>query len=128
MQHPPRMGPETAAWVESVGSPRHVRVRIGSRVKKSLAQSQQWTKPKSPAPIPEPAVAAILAAFDRYEIVGMPEAHRLKEAEDFIVSLIRSWIWVYLMNLHKSRKKLFWFTQILLPLMAIVFVGPLISR
>jgi hypothetical protein len=32
------------------------------------------------------------------------------------------------MNPHKLRKKLFWFTQILLPLMVIVFMGPLISR
>jgi hypothetical protein len=31
------------------------------------------------------------------------------------------------MNLHGFRKKLFWFTQISLPLMVIVFVGPLIS-
>jgi hypothetical protein len=33
-----------------------------------------------------------------------------------------------MMNLHKLRKKLFWFTQILLALVVIVFVGPLISR
>jgi hypothetical protein len=32
------------------------------------------------------------------------------------------------MNFDRSRKKLFWFTQVLLPLMVIVFVGPLISR
>jgi len=32
------------------------------------------------------------------------------------------------MNLPRLRKKLFWFTQILLPLVVIVFVGPLINR
>jgi hypothetical protein len=32
------------------------------------------------------------------------------------------------MNLNKLRKKLFWLTQILLPLVVIVFVGPLIGR
>jgi hypothetical protein len=32
------------------------------------------------------------------------------------------------MSLHKLREKLFWFTQILLPLIAIVFVELLISR
>ena len=32
------------------------------------------------------------------------------------------------MNLHRLRKKLLWFTQILLPLVVIVFVGPLINR
>lgn len=30
------------------------------------------------------------------------------------------------MDLHGLRKKLFWFTQILWPLIGIVFVGPLI--
>jgi len=33
-----------------------------------------------------------------------------------------------MLNLHRSRKKLFWFTEVLLPLMVIVFAGLLISR
>jgi len=41
-------------------------------------------------PIPEPAVPAILAAFDKYEVVGMPVAHGLKDVDDFILSLIRT--------------------------------------
>jgi hypothetical protein len=41
-------------------------------------------------PIPEPAVPAILAAFDKYEVVAMPEAHGLKDLDDFILSLIRN--------------------------------------
>jgi hypothetical protein len=41
-------------------------------------------------PRPEPAVPAILAAFDKYEVVGMPEAHGMKDVDDFILSLIRN--------------------------------------
>ena len=35
-------------------------------------------------------MAAILAAFDKYEVVGMPEAHGMKDVDDFILSLIRT--------------------------------------
>ena len=38
---------------------------------------------------PEPAIPAILAAFDRYEVVAMPEAHGNKDLDDFILALIR---------------------------------------
>ncbi|MEG9436240.1 hypothetical protein JAO29_08690 [Edaphobacter sp. HDX4] len=41
-------------------------------------------------PKPEPAVAAIFAAFDQYEVVGMPEAHGMKDIDDFLLSLIRN--------------------------------------
>ncbi len=55
------------------------------------AQTQpQQTKPAGLEPTPEPAVFAILAAFDKYEVVGMPEAHGLKDVDDFILSLIRN--------------------------------------
>jgi hypothetical protein len=39
---------------------------------------------------PEPATAAILAAFDKYEVVGLPAAHGMKDLDDFILSLIRN--------------------------------------
>jgi hypothetical protein len=51
----------------------------------ALAQTQQ-TKPA----IPEPATAAILAAFDNYEVVALPAAHGMKDLDDFIPSLIRN--------------------------------------
>ncbi|HEX3684228.1 MAG TPA: hypothetical protein VHU83_16965 [Bryobacteraceae bacterium] len=38
----------------------------------------------------EPAVPAILAAFDKYEVVAMPAAHGDKDLDDFILSLIRN--------------------------------------
>ena len=39
---------------------------------------------------PYPAQSAVLAAFDKYEVVGMPEAHGLKDLDDFILALVRS--------------------------------------
>lgn len=56
----------------------------------SMAQAQQQAKPTGSDPSPEPAVPAILAAFDKYEVVGMPEAHGFKDQDDFILSLIRN--------------------------------------
>jgi hypothetical protein len=47
-------------------------------------------KPAGAEPKPEPAVSAILAAFDKYEVVGMPEAHGMKDLDDFILLLIRN--------------------------------------
>ena len=52
------------------------------------AQAQS-ARPAGVALRPEPAVAAILAAFDKYEVVGMPEGHGMKDVDDFILSLIR---------------------------------------
>lgn len=53
------------------------------------AQTQQ-AKPPDTEAIAEPAIPAILAAFDKYEVVGMLEAHGLKDVDDFIFSLIRN--------------------------------------
>ncbi len=39
---------------------------------------------------PQPAIPAILSAFDKYEVVAMPEAHGDKDLDDFILSLIRN--------------------------------------
>jgi hypothetical protein len=56
----------------------------------SRAQMQQQVKPTGSEPTPEPAVAAILAIFDKYEVVAIPEAHGGKDVDDFILSLIRT--------------------------------------
>jgi len=45
--------------------------------------------PKQSAATPEPAIPAILALFDRYEVVAMPEAHGDKDLDDFILALVR---------------------------------------
>lgn len=53
------------------------------------AQTQQsHTKPAEP--IPQPAISAILAAFDKYEVVAMPQGHGMQDLNDFILSLIRN--------------------------------------
>jgi hypothetical protein len=56
----------------------------------SLAQTQQHPKLTNSEPTAEPAVPAILAAFDMYEVVAMPAEHGIKDLDDFIFSLIRN--------------------------------------
>src|SRR5689334_17773386 len=43
----------------------------------------------SAAPRPQPAIPAILAAFDTHDLVGMPAAHGLKDLDDLILTLVR---------------------------------------
>ena len=54
------------------------------------ADTQQSRGSVRTEPMPEPALPAILAAFDKYEVVGMPEAHGLKDLDDFILLLLRN--------------------------------------
>jgi hypothetical protein len=54
------------------------------------APTLEQAKPTGSNPIPEPAIPAILAAFDKYEVVGLPAAHGFKDADDFILTLIRN--------------------------------------
>jgi hypothetical protein len=49
----------------------------------------QQTIPKGRDPKPEDATRAILAAFDKYEVVGMDAAHGNKDLDDLILHLIR---------------------------------------
>src|ERR1700731_2966652 len=53
-------------------------------------QNQHEPKPAGADRVPEPSIPAILAAFDKYEVVAMPEAHGLKDIDDFILLLIRN--------------------------------------
>ena len=54
------------------------------------AQKPLQAKPPGAEPIPEPAIPAILAAFDKYEVVAMPEGEGWQDQSDFILTLIRS--------------------------------------
>jgi hypothetical protein len=54
------------------------------------AISRAQAQPTGSEPVPEPAVSAILAAFDKYEIVALPESHGMKDIDDFIFALIRN--------------------------------------
>jgi hypothetical protein len=56
----------------------------------AAALARQQTKASGAEPLLEPAIQGILAAFDRYEVVAMPEAHDQKDLDDFILSLIRT--------------------------------------
>src|SRR5436190_8784353 len=46
--------------------------------------------PQAEDPRPQDATQAILAAFDKYEVVGMHSAHGGKDVDDYILSLIRN--------------------------------------
>ena len=54
------------------------------------SQTQKRANPKGSEPISEPAIPAILAAFDKYEVVAMPEDHGLKDLDDLIFALVRN--------------------------------------
>jgi hypothetical protein len=54
------------------------------------AQTQQQIRQTGSEPVPEPAVPAILGAFDKYEVVAMPQGHGVQDLNDFILSLIRN--------------------------------------
>jgi hypothetical protein len=55
----------------------------------AYGQTQQGNT-KGAEPIPHPAISAILAAFDKYEVVAMPQGHGMQDLNDFILSLIRN--------------------------------------
>jgi hypothetical protein len=50
----------------------------------------QAPNPKGSNPKPGDAERAVLAAFDKYEVVGMSAAHGNKDPDDFILHLIRN--------------------------------------
>src|SRR5690348_16650652 len=54
----------------------------------ALTHAQPMSDRKEP--VAEPAVPAILAAFDNYDLVGMPAAHGLKDLDDLILTLVRN--------------------------------------
>jgi hypothetical protein len=55
----------------------------------AYAQTQQG-ETKGADPIPQPAISAILAAFDKYEVVAMPSGHGMQDLNDLVFSLIRN--------------------------------------
>src|SRR5216117_3987415 len=54
------------------------------------ARTLQSARPTGADPKPESALPAILAAFDKYEVVAMPQGHGLQDLDDFILTLIRT--------------------------------------
>src|SRR5258708_15671573 len=53
-------------------------------------QTQAVNKPEAADPTPQPAASAILSAFDKSEVVAMPQGHGMQALSDFILSLIRN--------------------------------------
>ena len=56
----------------------------------AYGQTQAANNPEAADATPQPAVSAILSAFDKYEVVAMPQGHGMQDLNDFIVSLIRN--------------------------------------
>jgi hypothetical protein len=84
------------AWRESPGLCRVIRLFLAALIflmamipAISYAETQQ-SKPAGADAIPEPAIPAILAAFDKYMVVGMPEGHGMEDEDHFILSLVRN--------------------------------------
>src|SRR4026207_849376 len=53
-----------------------------------LAAAQQLT-PQARNPRPEPAIPAILAAFDTFQVVAIGDYHIDQEIKNFVLSLVR---------------------------------------
>ena len=49
----------------------------------AFAQTQQG-ETKGADPLAQPAISAILAAFDKYEVVAMPQGHGMQDLNDFV--------------------------------------------
>ena len=58
-------------------------------VVQSSYDGQPSTTPKRNDPHPEDPTKAVLAAFDKYEVVGMGAGHGYKDGDDLILHLIR---------------------------------------
>ena len=54
------------------------------------ACAQSPSPSKLADPVPEPAIPAILAAFDKYEVVAIPQGHGMQDLDNLIFSLIRN--------------------------------------
>ena len=53
----------------------------------AYGQTRAANKPEPAEATPQPAVSAILSAFDKYEIVAMPQGHGMQDLNNFILSL-----------------------------------------
>src|SRR5258708_39611092 len=56
----------------------------------AYSQMHASNKPEAADATPQPAVSAILSAFDKYEVVAMPQGHGMQDLNDFVFSLIRN--------------------------------------
>src|SRR5262245_15900976 len=54
------------------------------------AAADEPGQPRGANPRPQAAIPAVLAAFDKFDVVGMPAAHGSKDLDDFILALVRA--------------------------------------
>jgi hypothetical protein len=64
--------------------------RVQSPSPASATADVQPPNPKGSDPRPEDAMKALLAAFDRYEVVGMSAAHGNQDLDNFILDFLRN--------------------------------------
>src|SRR6516162_7126568 len=77
----------SAAFMDCVPSLAQEKMAIGGPGQEMVVERPNIT---GTDPKPQDATKAILAAFDKYEVVGMGAAHRNKDLDDFILRLIRN--------------------------------------
>ena len=77
----------SAAFMDCVPSLAQEKMAIGGPGQEMVVERPKIT---GTDPKPQDAIKAILAAFDKYEVVGMGAAHRNKDLDDFILRLIRN--------------------------------------
>src|SRR5258706_5894452 len=90
------MRSELVFRVSSLGSVLHARVThccilvllVVLTLAMAYGQTQAANKPE--AATAQRAVSAILSAFDKYEVVAMPQGHGMQDLNNFILSLIRN--------------------------------------
>jgi hypothetical protein len=61
-----------------------------SEVILTMSGAQSHPLPEKAAPVPEAAVPEILAAFDKYEEVALPQGHGMQDLDNLIFNLIRT--------------------------------------
>ena len=53
------------------------------------AAALQGARTQAREPVPQPAIPAILAAFDTFKVVAVGDMHRTKDINDFVLALVR---------------------------------------
>src|SRR5271168_4598491 len=72
------------------GAPISAQLTPQKRPLGNMADDAPRPNPKGTDPKPADATTAILAAFDKYEVVGLSAAHDNKDLDDFVLHLVRN--------------------------------------
>ena len=66
------------------------------------SKRQKQANPTGSEPIPEPAIPAILAAFDKYEVVGLPQGHGMQDLDELY--LVHSYLRATIGSMRDARR------------------------